>query len=216
MRAAESHTAVRPIDIRPPSSRRELVAVVRAAMAILLAAWFYVVSTSATPDAGGTASRLLLPFQTVIQEYGAEEQRTFRELRVALIEAQNLRSVDGRWPSVEVLADQGIEPFARDQTERGAVYTWRMRREGTYLSYLGVPDRPGAASWLAVIQEPEPGLPPEPYQDDEEHARLLDGTQLHVSVWSHRAGARAVAPVGRAPQREGWTQVFAVGPSSTH
>ncbi|MGE3179788.1 MAG: hypothetical protein AB7O32_20105 [Vicinamibacterales bacterium] len=185
-------------------------------MAIVFAAWFYVVSTSGTPAAGGAASRLLLPFQTVIQAYGVEDQRTFRELRVALIEAENLRSLEGRWPAVAVLTAQGIEPFARDRTNRGAVYSWSLRQEGAYVSYLGVPDRPGATAWLAVIQEPDPALPPEPYQDDEEHARLLDGTQLHVSVWSHQFGAQAAVPSARSPQLEGWVQVFAVGPSSTH
>ena len=65
-----------------------------------------------------------------------------------------------------------------------------MLREGAYVNYLGIPDRPGAPAWLVVVQEPEPGVPPDQTFEDEEHHRLLDGTMLHVSTWNHDNGAR--------------------------
>jgi hypothetical protein len=56
----------------------------------------------------------------------------------------------------------------------------------------------------------------EAFQNDEEHARLVDGTLLHVSIWQHARGASVAAAPVRVPQAEGWTQLFAVGPSATH
>jgi hypothetical protein len=106
----------------------------------------------------------------------------------------------------------GVEPFAPDPTQKGARYDWEMQRDGYYVSYRGVPDRVGATAWLVRIQEPNPELPVEPYQNDEEHARLIDGTILHVSIWAHALGPRSPAASPSAPQSAGWTQVFAVGP----
>ena len=46
------------------------------------------------------------------------------------------------------------------------------------------------------------------------HHRLVDGTMLHVSTWSHAAGATIPATTVRAPQAAGWIQLYAVGPGS--
>ena len=45
---------------------------------------------------------------------------------------------------------------------------------GAFVNYLGVPRRAGAPAWLVLVQEPEPGAPPDPAREDEEHHRLLE------------------------------------------
>jgi hypothetical protein len=64
------------------------------------------------------------------------------------------------------------------------------------------------------VQEPEPGVPPDQNFEDEEHHRLIDGTMLHVSTWSHARGPRVPPRIVRVPQAEGWTQLYAVGPGN--
>ncbi len=206
-------------EIAAPTTRAELVSVIRVGMAVSLGVWLYLVSSGVAMDSatGGAAQRKnLLPFQSVVQDRRPDDQRLFRELQVGLIESQNIRSTSGTWPDVPTLIEQGIEPFAPDPTRKAVRYEWRMQRDGYYVTYRGVPDRPDAPAWLAVFQEPNPELPAEPYQNDEEHARLLDGTVVHVSIWFHPAGSRMPTHSVRVPQGEGWTQVFAVGPSATH
>ena len=68
-------------------------------------------------------------------------------------------------------------------------------------------------AWLVLVQEPEPGAPPDPAKEDEEHHRLIDGTKLHVSTWLHPDGDRVAAGFVRLPQANGWTQLYVVGPA---
>jgi hypothetical protein len=67
---------------------------------------------------------------------------------------------------------------------------------------------------LLLVQEPEPGVPPDQNFEDEEHHRLLDGSMLHVSTWSHADGAAIPARLTTMPQAEGWLQVYAVPPGA--
>jgi hypothetical protein len=191
------------------STRQELVHLVRIAVAIVLGVWLYL--ASALGDARTTRSNLL-PYQAVIQSRPEADQRMFRELQEALLEAERLRSTDGRWPDVAALADQGVPPFAADPTARSAVFHWQLLRAGPLVNYLGIPDRPGVPAWLLLAQEPEPGVPPDQTFEDEEHNRLLDGTMLHVSTWNYADGVHATGQLVRAPQLEGWTQLYAIGP----
>jgi hypothetical protein len=191
------------------STRQELVHIVRVAVAIVLGVWLYL--ASALGDARTTRSNLL-PYQAVIQNRPEADQRMFRELQEALLEAERLRSTDGAWPDVAALADQGVPPFAADPTARSAVFHWQLLRAGPLVNYLGIPDRPGVAAWLLLAQEPEPGVPPDQTFEDEEHNKLLDGTMLHVSTWSYADGIHATGKLVRVPQIEGWTQLYAIGP----
>jgi hypothetical protein len=209
---------IRDVEIAALSPRAELLAVVRVGLVVVMAVGLYLgAQARAARETGGSAAgRNLLPYQSLIQGHTAVEQQMFRMLQVALLEAQNLRAANGTWPEVAMMTEQGIEPFVRDPTNRVAQYAWRLLRNGPSVHYLGLPDRPGAPAWLMVLQEPDPAMPPEPYQNDEEHARLLDGTLLHVSIWRHASGAQVIGAPLRLPQAEGWTQVFAVGPSASH
>ena len=100
-------------------------------------------------------------------------------------------------------------------TDKGARYTWQAAAKRALRQLSGHSRQADAPAWLLLAQEPDPSLPTEPYQNDEEHARLVDGTLLHVSIWQHANGGRVPASVMRVPQAEGWTQIFAVGPSAT-
>jgi hypothetical protein len=191
------------------SIRRELVYVVRVGVAIVLGVWLYLASALGDTTAG---RKNLLPYQTVIQNRSETDQRMFRELQEGLLEAERGRSIDGTWPDVPSLADQGIPPFAADPTAKSAAFRWRLLRSGTLVNYLGIPDRAGVPAWLLLIQEPDRGVPPDQPFEDEEHNRLLDGTMLHVSTWSYPDGVHAPGTIVRQPQLEGWTQLYAIGP----
>jgi hypothetical protein len=203
---------IRRVEVMPPSARGELGNVVRVGMAVVAGVWMFLAADSATfRDARGT-TRHLLPFQALIQDRPALEQRMFRELQEGLLEAESARASVGTWPAAASLAAEGIPPFAADPTARGGPYDWRLTANGAFVNYLGVPRRAGAPAWLVLVQEPEPGAPPDPAREDEEHHRLLNGEMLHVSTWV-RADGRTPNGTIRSPQSEGWTQLYAVGPS---
>jgi hypothetical protein len=202
--------AIRRVDVRPPSARIELANVVRFGMLIVAGVWLLLaVDSAALRDAGAT--RHLLPFQALVQDRPAIEQRMFRELQEGLLEAEAIRAASGAWPAPSSLAADGIPPFARDPTARGGEYDWRVA-SSAWINYAGVPKRAGSPAWLVLIQEPEPGAPPDPAREDEEHHRLVTGAMLHVSTWVRPDGAVPAGTI-RAPQAEGWTQLYAVGPS---
>jgi len=208
-------TSIRRTRVEPFSARAELQSVARAAMAIMTVALMYLITNSATFRDPGTvtANRNLLPFQVLVRDRPPTEQRMFRELQEGLLEAEARRSTTGAWPAVPALADDGIPPFALDPTARGTRYDWSLIQSGTVVNYLGIPRESNAPAWLVLIQEPEPGVPPDQTYEDEEHHRLITGVMLHVSTWAH-ADSRVATRVTRSPQTEGWTQFYAVGPSA--
>ena len=213
---------IRDEEITALTPRAELIAVVRVAAIVLVtvSVYLFVPALASTRGDGapgaGRAAKNLLPFQALIQGHDAVDQKMFRSLQVALLEAQNIRASEGKWPDVQAMAEQGVDPFTVDPTNKGARYSWRTLRNGLTTDYLGIPDAEGAPAWLMVVQEPDPAAPPEVYSDDEEHARLLDGTVIHVGIWRHVNGNRVPASAVRLPQAEGWSQVFAVSPSGNH
>lgn len=199
------------VQIEPLRMRGEFGNVVRVEMIIVLVVLLYVSATSRPSFSG---PRHLLPFQAVIRDRPGVEQRMFRELQEGLLEAEAARAATGDWPAVSSLADQGIPPFARDPTAKGASYTWHLVRAGVSINYIGIPDRADALAWLLLIQEPTPGALPDQAKDDQEHHRLSDGTVLHVSTWNHANGGRVEPRFVRVPQAEGWTQLYAVDPAA--
>ena len=133
-------------------------------------------------------------------------------MQEGLVEAERVRSASGQWPSVAVLASQGIPPFA----DAGSVFAWRLVRNGRTLAYVGVPV-PGRApddfpAFAAIIQEPEPGYQetvPPGAPPDETHHRLSDGTLLHVTLWFQPSGFDLSDAALTQPFATGWTQVLA-------
>ena len=204
-----SVSAPRTVAVELLSVRDELARLVRFGTAIVLGIWVYLAASLRDDN---PASRGLLPYQAMMQDRPAVEQRIFRELQEGLLEAEAARSATGAWPDVSQLADAGIPPFAPDPTLRIS-YRWQRLREGNYINYLARPIADGsAAAWLILIQEPEPGVPPDQSFEDEEHHRLLDGTMLHVSAWTHTLGEKVADKILKLPQVEGWIQLYAVRP----
>jgi hypothetical protein len=218
---------IRSVEIAPPSASHELIAVVRTAMAISVVTWLYLAISPFAFSNDASARRNLWPYQSLIQDRPSDEQRMFRELQVSLIEAETIRSATGDWPIVSTLAGEGIEPFAPNPALKGPSYTWRLIREGRFINYVGIPATPlvstpqgptratGSPAWLLLVQEPDPAAP-EPFVDDEEHDRLVDGSVLHVSIWNRPGGATSPTNVLRAPQAEGWIQLYAAPPPTSH
>jgi hypothetical protein len=184
--------------------------VLRLAVMILLATGVYLANTVAprAGAAGASGETGLASFQKPFRDLGPHEQRMFRSLQEGLLEAENLRSASGAWPSPAVLAEQGIPPFAADPTVRES-YTWTFHHEGILLNYLGLPAAPGQPAYLLFIQEPTPGAPPDRAPNDEEHHRLTHGDVLHVSVWMHAPGAKLGDVLYGLPESDGWTQLLA-------
>jgi hypothetical protein len=207
---------IRTVEIRPPSVRRETAMVVRAAIVIAALVGFYLANTAWDTGTGAPRTVNLLPYQLLMRDRPATEQRMFRELQEGLLEAERIDSSTGNWPEPSVLAADGIPPFASDPTAKGARYTWTILKRGTYINYRGTPAVPDAPAWLLLIQEPTPDAPPDLSPEDEEHHRLSSTVMLHVSVWTHSGGAtlgNSLALI-RTPQAEGWTQLRA-GPLTT-
>ena len=204
----------RTVEIATPSARDELISVVRSAMGITAVVWLYLANNPFPGAGGGTLQRNLLPFQKVVQTLPPAEQRTFRELQVALLEAETIRSTEEKWPEPDRLAMDGIEPFALNPALKTTPTQWSLVRNGLIFNYVGIPREPGVPAWLVVVQEPDPTLPPEVFVEDEEHDRLLDGSVLHVSIWNHPNGASIPAKPVQVPQAEGWIQLYAADPSA--
>lgn len=205
-------TIVRRVRVQPLSARAELAGVLRASMVIAIGSWILLAAGSASFRDAGTGTRNLLPFQVLIQNRPPSDQRMFRELQEGLLEAETRRTTTGSWPAVAALAGDGVPPFAFDPTAKGAQYDWTLTQSGTFVNYLGIPRQANAPAWLLLVLEPEPGAPPDPAREDEEHHKLITGVMLHVSTWT-RADGRVANRIIRTPQGEGWTQLYAVGPS---
>ena len=196
------------MEIEPPSARREAANVLRLAAVILLATWVYLAHTAAPRTASAAGRADLVSYQKLFRDLSPHEQRMFRALHEGLLEAENLRSAGGAWPTPAALAEQGIPPFAADPTERER-YTWTLHHEGILLNYLGLPRAPGRPAYLLFVQEPTPGAPPDRAPNDEEHHRLANGEVLHVSVWLHAPGAKLGDVLYGLPEADGWTQLLA-------
>lgn len=207
---ATTAPAVRCVSVQALSAKAELLLVIRASMALIVIVWMYLAFASGM---GGPAEsqKHLLPFQVLIADRPGDEQRMFRELQEGLTEAEAARALSGAWPTSDTLAQEGIPPFAPDPTQRLG-YTWSLVQSGSFVNYVGLPKDASGPTWLVLVQEPEPGVPPDQAAEDEEHHRLSTGQMLHVSTWTHAAHLGAARMV-RMPQAEGWTQLFAVGPA---
>jgi len=149
-------------------------------------------------------SRNLLPYQALAASLPESDQRQFRAIREQLLAAEALRARTFRWPDVSALALPGNG------------YTWTRFERGVITNYLGKPPDASQAAWVLEIQEPEPGMPPDPAPNDEQHHRLPDGTTLHIFVWMHRIGGDVAADFVPQPQNTGWTEIFSVVPNPVY
>ncbi|HEY7284443.1 MAG TPA: hypothetical protein VH497_03295 [Vicinamibacterales bacterium] len=161
----------------------------------------------------GDSSRTLLPYQALSRDLPEPDQQVFRSIRQGLLGAEADRARTGAWPEPAALARRGIAPFASAAHQlQDADYEWSRLQQGAIVNYFGLPRDPAQPAWLLEIQEPEPGMPPDPAPLDEEHHRLPNGTMLHTYVWMHRFGGQVPAGFIRQPQSSGWTEVFSTPP----
>lgn len=181
----------RTVVVAPPSSRRELIVVARAAFHIV---FWSAVAIGVERGAGSRVAqpaatdRAPAPGEVALGDLPAAEQQVYRELRAAVPELERLRATSGAWPSV-----------AR----------WRVLREGTVTNYLGLPEAStGGSTFVLVFVEPEPGIPVDPGAvTDELHHRLADGTLLHVSIWNAPGARDLAAPLAAPAPEDGWRRV---------
>src|SRR5437763_7747227 len=125
------------IEIRPPSVRAETLNVLKvsAAIVVLVAAYLF-----RPPMFGGVDERAasrpadVLPFQRLVRDAPAADQRMFRDLQEGLLEAERMRAATGRWPDAATLAAGGIPPFAADPSRKAATYRWSTLVQGTIIN----------------------------------------------------------------------------------
>jgi hypothetical protein len=192
----------RVVDSRGGSNHggRERAGVFALAGLIVTAVVVYLALHAKTGDATGG----LLPYQTLAASLPEADQSQFRSLRDNLLAAEALRARSGRWPEVAAL------------TLPAQGYHWTRLERGVVVNYFGTPDEPAKPAWLLEIQEPEPGTPPDPAPNDEQHHRLSDGTTLHVYVWTHRLGGQVASTFVPQPQNSGWIEVFSQVPNPVY
>ena len=171
-------------------------------MVIVIGVWMYLAPTARRSGRRHRRQRHLLPFQTLIRTVRRSSSGCFASCRKGCSKPRRARR-RGAWPPVAALAADGIPPFAPDPTAKGGPLRLAPADE-RHVRQLSRHARSGRTrpAWLVLVQEPEPGVPPDPAFEDEEHHRLLDGTMLHVSTWvrSDAARRRAGSSACRRPK----------------
>ena len=178
---------------RPSVSERAGVFIAAGGILSVLAVYLALNATSAR-----NATRSLLPYQTLADTLPESDRETYNVIRREQLAAEAVRARTGAWPDV--------------LSAEAAGYQWTRFQQGTIINYFGQPKDPSALAWIVEIQEPEPGMPPDPAPPDDEHHRLADGTMLHIYIWMHRIGGQLPAAFVRQPQTSGWVEVFAKAP----
>lgn len=204
-------TKPRTIEVRSPSAREETLAALRLGFAIIFASMALI---SLRPDARDPSrdGAGLFPFQRLFADLPAAERRTFSALREALVEAENLRVSEGRWPTAAQLEALGVPPFADDPIAQGRL-TWTSRESSVGLNYLGIPP-PGSSARPFLLLVQDSGEPAQPGTSsstplDEGHRRLPGGALIHVSIWVLEGDRAPSAGVIDKPLHEGWIQILA-------
>jgi hypothetical protein len=194
-------TRIVPPSVESKGGRRERTGVFALAGVIvtLVAVYF-----AFNAGGGSDSARGLMPYQTLASALPESDRQQFRALRDGLLAAEAERARTSRWPEVAALALPGTD------------YLWTRFERGVVTNYLGQPRDPSRPAWLLEIQEPEPGMLPDPAPNDEEHHRLPDGTTLHVYVWTHRYGGQVPTAFVPQPQNTGWIEVFTRVPNPVY
>lgn len=206
--AANQIPGVRVRKVEPPSLRRETFGVICSAAAIVLFSATHVLATR-HPTSGPS----LLPHQKRFRDLGNEEQRIFRALSEALLEAESFRFSRGHWPASADLAELFLPPFAPDPLDK-AKRSWSSREDRSGVNYLGHDEQdPKKTAFLLLIQEADEKAPLGAALD-EEHHQFPNGDLIHVSIWMRSPGGTIPHGVIADPKLAGWTQlVIAEAPS---
>jgi hypothetical protein len=198
---------MRAVDVVPPSPREEALAVGRWVLVIAYLSILALAVEIGGGDGGAPSARL--PYQQLFKDQAANDQRIFRELQEGLLEAENLRATEGRWPAAARLAELGVPPFGPDSID-AAVYRWESAIAPLAASYIGHPVDAGRKSFLLLVQEPGErarSLKEASALLDEVHHALPDGELIHVSTWIRAAAPPATPDPVERPAEQGWTQI---------
>ncbi len=199
------------VQVRSPSVRRETWRFLLWCAAVLTVCASAVAWRVRASDSSVGNSPERLPYQQHFSVLDDANQRRFLELREGILEIENLRGREGRWPSVETLHAQALPPVVSGVPDAQPLQ-WQMRAYGDYVNYTAFPDSGTGKQWLILFIEPPKGLlkapnePPPPR--DEEHHTLSDGTALHVTVWVADASSGAPQGVLPTPAMENFTQLL--------
>ena len=211
-----ARTAVRTVEVAPPSSSDEASWVFLTATFICLCV-LYTLAFQLHLPVGSAGDRRTasppLPFLVLFRDLPGKEQRIFRVMQEGLQEGLRMRGKDGEWPSVDTLAALDIPPFAIDVLDKSGL-TWTQHRDGPLVEYLGTPARgTDTPAFLIFIQEPGPNGSEQfvPSVVDEEHQLLPDGKLLHVTYWKHAPGSVRRGSTSD-PALEGWLQIRITNP----
>lgn len=214
-RGTSGPSAVRTVDVLPPSRSDEGTWVFLSAAFVVLCV-IYVVAFQRLGGPGDGATNpqaTTLPFQVLFRDLPNAEQRVFRQMQEGLGEAMAARNASGAWPAVEALAGQGVPPFASDVLDKTGL-RWTRRRDGLTIEYVGTPAGAESPAYLILIREPDPVTGEKPTAAatvDEEHQLLADGKLLHVTYWKSGGGS---VPQDLIPEPAllGWNQIRVKSP----
>lgn len=206
---------VHTVNVVSPSASAETSYVFRAAFWVFFTAFTFV---SLRPDGRWVAADVaLFEHQVSFTTLPSIDQRVVRELGEALVEAEGVRSGDGRWPPPDELAALGVPPFAPDPT-RARALEWRLATDGRFASWIGAPSADGTAEirWFLLFVE-EAGerravtVTGEKAPLEAGHRELESGELVHYSIWLRDDAPRPSDSPVRLPIQEGWTEVVLGG-----
>ena len=202
--------AIRRVEIRPPSARVELANVVRFGMVIVVGVWMYLAADSATFGGEPATTTHLLPFQTLIQDRPPLEQRMFRELQEGLLEAEARRSATAAGPIAAALAADGIPPFALDPDRQGRPV--RLAPASTAPASTISACRAARRRRRGCCSSRSRNRACRPIRRAKTKNTIGCSTAHAARVDLGSCRCAAASRNHRAPQAEGWTQLYAVGP----
>lgn len=136
-----------------------------------------------------------------------EDRQSYEALRRSVDRVEAIRASAGSWPSIRVLGERGVAPFARD--DAGPYYDWSFLKAEDRVSYAGRPAVNRGSDLMLVVQEPkDPLAHPSGAPRDPSHRMLPDGSVIHVSIWMrpHRDDP-ITAGVLERPAELGWREV---------
>jgi hypothetical protein len=189
---------IRTVLVRPEDGTRETYAVIQGTVLLAIVSLLVGSALGGAPE----AAQVVAPYQRLFRDEPAPLQRTYRDLLSGLEDALRLRGPKGEWPSVQILREELVPPFAGADPD----YRWELRQKAAVLNYLGIP-APGSGKpvFLLLVQQgiPHPGTA----ALDEFHRKGPDGSLLHVGVWTH-PNPEVDRGVIFVPEREGWTEII--------
>jgi len=204
-RERKSATGIRTVSVRSPSALRELRAVGIAVVQIVFWTSFVVsIGMDRQPERGSKAE---IQFDAVdFATLDDDEQRLYRRSLEGLLEAEDVRTQTGNWPSVEELAARRIPPFAPDPIDRFG-YQWFVVRDKTLINYVGIPTDVARPTYVILALEPGPGETDPFAVVDETHHKLGTGLMIHVAVWRGTQRTRPAGPLATFAYQDGWRRV---------